>query len=75
MIAASRPHLGTTTLLSFLHIASIPFPVIIIITTTPSATSVSLTAAYAEIWLDENLVAGGSVDVEPIYGKEYLPVS
>ena len=32
------------------------------------------TTAYAEIWLDEVLVAGsGAVDVEPIYGPNYLP--
>lgn len=31
------------------------------------------TSAYHEIWLDEKLVAGGSDDIEPIYGKEYLP--
>lgn len=33
------------------------------------------TRAYHEIWLDEELVAGGqrSEDHEPIYGKTYLP--
>lgn len=31
------------------------------------------TSAYHEIWLDEKLVAGGKKDVEPIYGKTYLP--
>jgi sulfite reductase (NADPH) hemoprotein beta-component len=31
------------------------------------------TSAYHEIWLDKKLVAGGEQDVEPIYGKTYLP--
>jgi sulfite reductase (NADPH) hemoprotein beta-component len=31
------------------------------------------TKAYHEIWIDENLVAGGEPDEEPIYGKTYLP--
>lgn len=31
------------------------------------------TTAYHEIWLDKKLVAGGVPDVEPIYGKHYLP--
>jgi len=33
------------------------------------------TRAYHEIWVDENLVAGGvpDEDEEPIYGKTYLP--
>jgi sulfite reductase (NADPH) hemoprotein beta-component len=33
------------------------------------------TRAYHEIWVDENLVAGGEPadDEEPIYGKTYLP--
>jgi hypothetical protein len=31
------------------------------------------TTAYAEVWLDEKLVAGGAVDVEPVYGATYLP--
>ncbi len=31
------------------------------------------TKAYHEIWLDKELVAGGEPDVEPIYGKTYLP--
>jgi sulfite reductase (NADPH) hemoprotein beta-component len=33
------------------------------------------TRAYHEIWVDENLVAGGDPngDEEPIYGKTYLP--
>ena len=31
------------------------------------------TTAYHEIWLDDALVGGGSVDVEPIYGPTYLP--
>ncbi len=31
------------------------------------------TKAYHEIWLDKELIAGGAIDVEPIYGKTYLP--
>jgi sulfite reductase (NADPH) hemoprotein beta-component len=33
------------------------------------------TKAYHEIWIDDNLAAGGEPDVneEPIYGKTYLP--
>ena len=31
------------------------------------------TKAYHEIWLDKKLVAGGEPEVEPIYGKTYLP--
>lgn len=31
------------------------------------------TGAYHEIWLDKELVAGGEVDSEPIYGKVYMP--
>jgi sulfite reductase (NADPH) hemoprotein beta-component len=31
------------------------------------------TRAYHEIWLDEQLVGGGEQEVEPIYGKTYLP--
>ena len=33
------------------------------------------TRAYHEIWIDDELVAGGEVkeDVEPLYGKHYLP--
>jgi sulfite reductase (NADPH) hemoprotein beta-component len=31
------------------------------------------TRAYHEIWLDEQPVAGGEPEVEPIYGKTYLP--
>ena len=31
------------------------------------------TRAYHEIWLDEELVAGGELDSEPIYGQTYLP--
>ncbi len=31
------------------------------------------TKAYHEIWLDKELIAGGAKDVEPIYGKTYLP--
>ena len=31
------------------------------------------TRAYHEIWLDEELVAGGEPESEPIYGPTYLP--
>ena len=31
------------------------------------------TRAYHEIWLDEERVASGEEEVEPIYGKTYLP--
>jgi len=31
------------------------------------------TRAYHEIWLDEELVAGGEPESEPIYGTAYLP--
>ena len=31
------------------------------------------THAYHEIWLDEELVAGGEPEAEPMYGKTYLP--
>jgi sulfite reductase (NADPH) hemoprotein beta-component len=31
------------------------------------------THAYHEIWLDEELVAGGELEEEPMYGKTYLP--
>ena len=31
------------------------------------------TRAYHEIWLDDEQVAGGEPDEEPIYGKTYLP--
>lgn len=31
------------------------------------------TRAYHEIWLDEQLVAGGEPEVEPLYGATYLP--
>jgi sulfite reductase (NADPH) hemoprotein beta-component len=31
------------------------------------------TRAYHEIWLEDELVAGGEPDEEPIYGKTYLP--
>ncbi|MGH8048305.1 MAG: NADPH-dependent assimilatory sulfite reductase hemoprotein subunit [Chthoniobacterales bacterium] len=31
------------------------------------------TRAYHEIWLDEELVAGGEPEVEPMYGATYLP--
>jgi sulfite reductase (NADPH) hemoprotein beta-component len=31
------------------------------------------TRAYHEIWLDEELVAGGEPESEPIYGSTYLP--
>ena len=31
------------------------------------------TRAYHEIWLDEELVAGGQPEAEPMYGSTYLP--
>lgn len=31
------------------------------------------TKAYHEIWIDDQLVAGGEPDVEPLYGPTYLP--
>jgi len=31
------------------------------------------TSAYAEIWLDGEKTAIGESEVEPIYGKTYLP--
>jgi sulfite reductase (NADPH) hemoprotein beta-component len=31
------------------------------------------TRAYHEIWLDQQLIAGGEPETEPIYGKTYLP--
>ncbi len=31
------------------------------------------THAYHEIWLDDELVAGGEVEAEPMYGATYLP--
>jgi sulfite reductase (NADPH) hemoprotein beta-component len=31
------------------------------------------TRAYHEIWLDDELVAGGEPEVEPLYGATYLP--
>jgi sulfite reductase (NADPH) hemoprotein beta-component len=31
------------------------------------------TRAYHEIWLDEQLAAGGEPEVEPLYGAAYLP--
>ena len=31
------------------------------------------TGAYHEIWLDKKLVAGSKEEVEPLYGKRYLP--
>ena len=31
------------------------------------------THAYHEIWLDEEMVAGGEQESEPMYGKTYLP--
>ncbi|MCF3651949.1 NADPH-dependent assimilatory sulfite reductase hemoprotein subunit [Synoicihabitans lomoniglobus] len=31
------------------------------------------TRAYHEIWLDDELVAGGEPEVEPLYGPTYLP--
>ncbi|TAG32268.1 MAG: NADPH-dependent assimilatory sulfite reductase hemoprotein subunit, partial [Verrucomicrobia bacterium] len=35
--------------------------------------SLPKTRAYHEIWLDEELVAGGEPEVETIYGSTYLP--
>ncbi len=29
--------------------------------------------AYHEIWLEDDLVAGGQIEAEPIYGETYLP--
>lgn len=31
------------------------------------------TGAYFEVWQDEALVHSGEPEVEPIYGKTYLP--
>lgn len=31
------------------------------------------TSAYHEIWLDKKCIVGGQKDVEPLYGKHYLP--
>lgn len=31
------------------------------------------TRAYHEIWLDDELVAGGEPEEEPLYGATYLP--
>jgi sulfite reductase (NADPH) hemoprotein beta-component len=31
------------------------------------------TKAYHEIWLDEKLVAGSNEEIEPLYGRRYLP--
>ncbi len=38
-----------------------------------SAYALPKTHAYHEIWLDEELVAGGEVEAEPMYGATYLP--
>lgn len=35
--------------------------------------SLPKTRAYHEIWLDEELVAGGEPEAEPMYGATYLP--
>ncbi len=38
-----------------------------------SADLLPKTRAYHEIWLDEELVAGGEPETEPLYGATYLP--
>lgn len=38
-----------------------------------SAYALPKTRAYHEIWLDEEMVAGGEPEVEPMYGATYLP--
>ncbi|MEO8352197.1 MAG: NADPH-dependent assimilatory sulfite reductase hemoprotein subunit [Chthoniobacteraceae bacterium] len=38
-----------------------------------SAYALPRTRAYHEIWLDEELVAGGEPEPEPLYGATYLP--
>jgi sulfite reductase (NADPH) hemoprotein beta-component len=38
-----------------------------------SAYALPKTRAYHEIWLDEELVAGGEPESEPMYGATYLP--
>ena len=38
-----------------------------------SAHALPRTRAYHEIWLDEELVAGGEPEAEPMYGATYLP--
>jgi sulfite reductase (NADPH) hemoprotein beta-component len=38
-----------------------------------SAHALPRTRAYHEIWLDEELVAGGAPESEPLYGATYLP--
>jgi sulfite reductase (NADPH) hemoprotein beta-component len=38
-----------------------------------SAFALPKTRAYHEIWLDEELVAGGEPEREPMYGETYLP--
>jgi sulfite reductase (NADPH) hemoprotein beta-component len=38
-----------------------------------SAYALPRTRAYHEIWLDEELVAGGEPEAEPMYGATYLP--
>jgi len=38
-----------------------------------SAYALPKTRAYHEIWLDEELVAGGAPEAEPMYGDTYLP--
>lgn len=38
-----------------------------------SAYALPKTRAYHEIWLDEELVAGGEPEAEPMYGATYLP--
>lgn len=38
-----------------------------------SGAALPKTRAYHEIWLDDELVAGGEPEVEPLYGATYLP--
>lgn len=38
-----------------------------------SAFALPKTRAYHEIWIDDELVAGGEPEVEPMYGPTYLP--
>ena len=38
-----------------------------------SAYALPKTRAYYEIWLDEEMVAGGEPEAEPMYGSTYLP--
>ena len=38
-----------------------------------SAAMLPRSRAYHEIWLDEQMVAGGEPEIEPLYGATYLP--